>query len=161
MSGHRLMVSVLNRRTVASSTIPAMKRPSIFTIFIILAIAALAPAASAATTPLQSLAGRWSGTVNGAKPKITATIDLTGQWNGSRITIDGGINCSGALTFVGKDATSYRFIERITKSSSASCEKNQRGTATFTPLADGILNFAWKLSGGGESDTTTLRRSLT
>jgi len=142
------------------STILAVKRSSLLTLAIIIAIAAFAPAASAAT-PLQSLAGRWSGTVNGAKPKITATIDLTGQWNGSRITIAGGINCSGALTFVGKDATSYRFIERITKSSSASCEKNQRGTATFTPLADGTLDFVWKLSGGGESDTTTLRRSLT
>ena len=138
-----------------------MKQSSLLAITIILAIAAFAPTASAATAPLESLAGRWSGTVNGAKPKITVTIDLTGQWNGSRITLAGMINCSGALTFVGKDATSYRFIERITKSSSASCEKNQRGTATFTPLADGILDFAWKLSGGGQSDTTTLRRSLT
>ena len=141
------------------STILAVKRSSLLTLAIIIAIAAFAPAASAAT-PLQSLAGRWSGTVNGAKPKITATIDLTGQWNGSRIAFGGGINCSGRLTFVGKDTTSYRFVERITKTTSTSCAL-ARGIDRFTPLADGSLDYSWKLDGGGQSSTTTLRRSVT
>ena len=142
------------------STILAVKRSSLLTITIILAIAAFAPAASAATTPLQSLAGRWTGTLNGAKPKITVTIDLTGQWNGSRIAFGGGINCSGRLTFVGKDTTSYRFVERITKTTSTSCAL-ARGIDRFTPLADGSLDYSWKLDGGGQSSTTTLRRSVT
>ena len=137
-----------------------MKRSSLLTITIILAIAAFAPTASAATTPLQSLAGKWTGTLNGAKPKITVTINLTGQWNGSRIAFDGGINCSGRLTFVGKDATSYRFVERITKTTSTSCAV-ARGIDRFTPLADGSLDYAWKLDGGGQSAATTLRRSVT
>ncbi len=137
-----------------------MKRSSLFTITIILAIAAFAPTASAATTPLQSLAGRWTGTLDGAKPKITVTIDLTGQWNGSRIALAGGINCSGRLTFVGKDATSYRFVERITKSTSTGCAL-ARGIARFTPLADGSLDYDWKLDGGGQSAAATLRRSVT
>lgn len=137
-----------------------MKRASVLTIAIILAIAAFAPTASAATTPLQSLAGKWSGTLNGAKPKITVTIDLTGQWNGSRIALGGGTTCSGRLTFVGKGATSYRFVERITKTTSTGCAL-ARGIARFTPLADGSLDYAWKLSGGGQSATATLRRSLT
>lgn len=137
-----------------------MKRSSVLTITIILAIAAFAPTASAATTPLQSLAGTWTGTLNGSKPKITVTVDLTGQWNGSRIAFDGGINCSGRLTFVGKDATSYRFVERITKTTSTSCAL-ARGIDRFTPLADGSLGYAWKLDGGGQSAATTLRRSVT
>ena len=137
-----------------------MKRYSVLTITIILAIAAFAPTASAATTPLQSLAGRWSGTLNGAKPKITVTIDLTGQWNGSRIALGGGINCSGRFTFVDKDATSYRFVERITKTASTGCAL-ARGIARFTPLADGSLDYVWNLSGGGQSATATLRRTVT
>ena len=137
-----------------------MKRYSVLAITIILAIAAFVPTASAATTPLQSLAGKWTGTLNGSKPKITVTIDLTGQWNGSRIAFDGGINCSGRLTFVGKDATSYRFVERITKTTSTSCAL-ARGLTRFTPLADGSLDYAWKLDGGGQSAATTLRRSVT
>ena len=137
-----------------------MKRSSVLTITIILAIAAFAPTASAATTPLQSLAGKWTGTLNGSKPKITVTIDLTGQWNGSRIALRGGINCSGRLTFVGKDSTSYRFVERITKTTSTSCAL-ARGIDRFTPLADGSLDYTWKLDGGGQSSATTLRRSVT
>ena len=148
------------RQSVTKDTIPAMKRSSVLTITIILAIAAFTPAASAATTPLKSLAGKWTGTLNGAKPKITVTIDLTGQWNGSRIAFRGGINCSGRLTFVGKDATSYRFVERITKTTSTGCAL-ARGIDRFTPLADGSLDYTWKLDGGGQSASTTLRRSVT
>ena len=98
-----------------------MKRSSVLTITIILAIAAFAPAASAATTPLQSLAGRWTGTLDGAK---------------------------------------YRFVERITKTTSTSCAL-ARGIDRFTPLADGSLDYSWKLDGGGQSSATTLRRSVT
>lgn len=72
----------------------------------------------------------------------------------------GGINCSGRLTFVGKDATSYRFVERITKSTSTGGAL-ARGIARFTPLADGSLDYAWKLDGGGQSAAATLRRSVT
>ena len=136
-----------------------MKRFGLLTLAIVIAVATFAPAASAATS-LQSLAGRWSGTLNGSKPKITVTIDLTGQWNGSRIALTGGINCSGRLTFVGKDSTSYRFVERITKTTSTSCAL-ARGIDRFTPLADGSLDYAWKLDGGGQSSATTLRRSVT
>ena len=64
--------------------IPAMKRASVLAITIILAIAAFATAA-AATIPPWSLAGSWSGILNGAKPNIAVTIDPTGQWKGSRI----------------------------------------------------------------------------
>ena len=88
------------------------------------------------------------------------TIDLTGQWSGSHIAFGGGINCSGRLTFVGKDATSYRFVERITKTTSTSCAL-ARGIDRFTPLADGSLDYTWKLDSGGQSSATTLRRSVT
>lgn len=146
----------------APGTIRAMKRRRLLTITIAIAItttiAAFTPAASAATTPLHSLAGRWIGVLNGAKPKITVTVDLTGQWNGSRIVLAGGINCDGPLTFVGRGAAAYRFIEHITNSTSAGCTLS-RGTATFTPRADGRLGYAWRLQGGGQSATATLRRS--
>lgn len=125
-----------------------------------IAIAILAPTATAGTTPLQSLAGTWTGSLEGAKPKITVMIELTGQWNGSRIALTGGIDCSGRLTFVGKGDGAYRFIERITKSTSPGCEL-ARGRTVVTPLADGRLRYAWTLARGGQSATATLSRSLT
>jgi len=137
-----------------------MKRLSLLAVAIGIVCAVLAPTASASTTPLQSLAGRWTGTLDGAKPKIVVTVDLTGQWNGSRIALTGKITCSGPLTFLGKGAASYRFSEHITESRSPSCEL-ARGHAVFTPLADGRLDYAWKLLGGGQSSKATLSRSLT
>lgn len=137
-----------------------MKRLSLLAVAIGIAVAILAPTASASTAPLQSLAGRWTGTLDGVKPKIVVTIDLTGQWNGSRTTLTGNISCSGRLTFVGKGSASYRFSEHITKNTSPSCEL-ARGRVVFTPLADGRLDYAWKLIGGGQSSTATLSRSLT
>ena len=158
--GNATIAAAPSPRQTRPGTIRAMKRSSLLACTIGIAIAIVAPTASAASTPLESLAGTWSGSLDGASPKIAVALDLTGQWNGSRIALTGKLDCSGPLTFVGSGTSAYRFIERITQSASSSCTL-ARGRVRLTPLADGRLGYSWTLFGGAQHATATLSRSLT
>jgi hypothetical protein len=88
-----------------------MKRLSLLAVAIGIAVAILAPTASASTAPLQSLAGRWTGTLDGVKPKIVVTIDLTGYFTPqSTQQIDYGVPGLQAMIDAGwvVCATDYR-----------------------------------------------------
>lgn len=122
-----------------------MRRP-LLVLVLLASLCVFATGASAATS-LASLQGTWSGVDMGVTPEIRVTLKLSGGANGSTVRLAGKINCSGRETFTGRTATSFRFQERILRSTSDHCIG--LGWVTLTPRADGSLAYHW--TDGGTS----------
>lgn len=119
-------------------------RYSVLSIFFALFI--FAPLAAEA-----QLSGTWSGTVSqpGAKhPTYFTKMSLDRSGGGS---IDyPELQCSGTLTFIGKEGPSFVYRERITHGKTKCIDG---GTLKVTPRGN-LLDWYW--SGGGEVASATL-----
>lgn len=97
------------------------------------------------------LRGVWRGAITGADPTITVQLRMGTV---DRIRFRGGITCAGVLEYLGRRGAAFRYRERITVSSSASCVR--LGIVHLTPRADGTLRYQWR--SGGDRARAILRR---
>jgi hypothetical protein len=97
------------------------------------------------------LRGTWRGAITGAAPRITVQLRMGAV---DRIRFRGGIRCAGVLEYLGRRGAAFRYRERITTSSSATCVR--LGIVHLTPRADGSLRYTWRA--GQERARAILRR---